>query len=120
MSKPEAKVLNFPTRRPARVGDTLPAGETPQDLGDPLDMPDTHEPCITGPAHCMQCQHEWVQVAPSGTTWFLCPGCGAEKGLLKYPVLPDEPQWVCDCGNTLFSLTERGWLCPNCGVYCRF
>lgn len=126
MPNPPAKVLKFPTapKRPAptEIGTALPAGEVPQGLDDPLNLPEDYDPCCTGPAHCMQCKHTWTAVAPVGEPWLTCPACGSGKGMLTYPAYPPEVDvmWVCECDNTLFMLTERGWLCPNCGTYCRF
>jgi len=58
-------------------------------------------PHSKGPARCLHCGHEWVQVAPEGDyKGFKCPGCGLEKGVLTRLLEAAEGQmaWRCDCG----------------------
>ncbi len=78
----------------------------------------------TGKAICTACEREWAAVAPTGTVWLECPSCHAEKGIFKYPALPEGLEGLlvrqCHCGNQLFYLTEEGHCCPNCGVYQRY
>lgn len=80
------------------------------------------EPTGSGPAFCMQCKHEWVAVVPTGTVNLECPNCWAMKGLLKYEYNLNEGDfiWTCKCGNTLFYISDKGTMCPNCGTYQQF
>jgi len=73
----------------------------------------------SGEAFCLQCRHEWVAVAPTGTVQLQCPQCLTMKGLFKYPCNLEAGAMirVCNCGNDLFYLTTEGHLCPNCGTY---
>lgn len=75
--------------------------------------------CGVGKAFCIACGHQWTAVAPTGTTAFECPACGAMKGHWKFEFMPSAGQEVreCDCGNQLFYLTPDGHLCANCGIY---
>jgi phage FluMu protein Com len=73
----------------------------------------------TGEAFCLNCLHEWVAVAPTGTIELECPKCKTMKGLYKFPFHPPEGTYMreCNCGNQLFYLTTEGHMCANCGVY---
>ena len=68
-----------------------------------------------GPARCLGCRHEWQAVVPVGTTQLDCPACSASKGVLLGEYAPDVA-YACDCGCTLFYITDAGTLCPNCGL----
>lgn len=83
-----------------------------------LRRPEPHDPHATGGAFCLQCNHEWVAVAPTGETQLQCPACKTHKGLFKFPCAPQhEMLWTCRCGNQLFNMTPEGHFCPNCGTY---
>lgn len=69
-----------------------------------------------GKARCLGCRHEWQAVVPVGTTQLDCPECGAWKGVLLGEYVP-ELAWECECGCSLFYLTQDGQMCPNCGLY---
>jgi hypothetical protein len=73
----------------------------------------------SGPAFCIACAHEWIAVAPTGTTQLECPKCKAEKGHWKFEFMPKVGDLVreCNCGNQLFYLTTEGHMCANCGIY---
>ena len=73
----------------------------------------------SGAAFCIECGHEWVAVAPTGTTQLECPSCRTHKGKWKFEFMPAEGALVreCDCGNQLFYLTPEGHMCANCGIY---
>lgn len=73
----------------------------------------------SGEAFCLQCKHEWVAVAPTGTIQLECPECHTLKGLFKFPFNIEVGQLVraCNCGNQLFYLSPEGHLCANCGIY---
>lgn len=88
-------------------------------MGDIIELrPAQHK---EGEAVCISCNHSWVAVAPIETTWLECPGCGAYRGIFKYPCIPeDQPVRECGCGNQLFYLTPEGHLCPNCGNYQKY
>lgn len=76
----------------------------------------------TGEAFCLQCDHTWIQVTPTGEVQLECPKCKTMKGLFKYPFNVCENELIreCNCGNQLFYLTPEGHLCPNCGIYQRY
>lgn len=80
-----------------------------------LQRKEPEQPTLAGEARCLTCRHEWVAVAPVGTTWLECPECKCVKGVLKYKCLRDAPLWTCACGNDLFHVTAEGVYCPNCG-----
>jgi exosome complex RNA-binding protein Csl4 len=73
----------------------------------------------TGIAFCIMCKHEWTTAAPLGDILLECPKCGAMKGRWKYAYEP-EFMWECNCGNTLFYISQEGVMCPNCGTYQSF
>lgn len=75
------------------------------------------DPHISGKARCIACAHEWVAVAPTGTTWLECPSCHTEKGLYRFPCEQDAAHWKCGCGNWYFAVTHEGYYCPNCGEW---
>lgn len=77
------------------------------------------DPHGTGDAFCFQCKHEWIAVAPVGTTQLECPECKTLKGLWRFPFKPPVGTMlrVCDCSNDLFYITPEGHLCTNCGTY---
>lgn len=78
-------------------------------------------PHASGDAFCMQCNHTWVAVAPTGTTELECPACHTHKGRFKFACAPSEAKvWTCRCDNQLFNITEAGMFCPNCGHYQEF
>jgi len=70
---------------------------------------------ITGEAKCVQCQKEWIAVAPVGTVTLDCPDCNTMKGAFVGMTCPDE-FWVCNCGNDLFFISKEGCMCANCGI----
>jgi predicted RNA-binding Zn-ribbon protein involved in translation (DUF1610 family) len=72
-------------------------------------------PHLSGPAHCLSCNHEWQAVAPVGTVWFDCPNCSLMMGRLANDVMVDEDHWECGCGNTMFYVTPTQIYCPVCG-----
>lgn len=72
-------------------------------------------PHVYGPAKCLACKHEWVQVAPAGDYLFPCPVCGTEKGTMKFAVWPEEAVAHCDCGCYLYFVTRQGPQCLQCG-----
>lgn len=75
-----------------------------------------HRPHIGGEARCLTCKHEWVAVAPAGTSQLECPECEAEMGVFKYPVRPKGEVWECGCGSDLFHILPAGCQCYKCGV----
>lgn len=77
------------------------------------------EPHMSGKAHCIACDHQWMAVAPVGTVFLECPSCHTEKGRFIGACSPDEGTEVreCNCGNQLFYLTREGHMCANCGIY---
>ena len=77
------------------------------------------EQTATGEAFCIQCGHEWIAIAPTGTIQLECPECHTMKGLYRWPFSVGEGELIreCNCGNRLFILTPKGHLCANCGIY---
>jgi predicted RNA-binding Zn-ribbon protein involved in translation (DUF1610 family) len=84
-----------------------------------IEFPAQTDPHGSGEAFCMQCNHQWVAVAPVGETRFECPECHAHKGMYKYEFVPPKGSLVreCNCGNQLFYIRPEGHMCPNCGIY---
>ncbi len=78
-----------------------------------------HEQTAAGEAFCLQCSHEWVATAPTGTERLECPKCLTMKGLFKFEHGPNDNELrrECNCGCQLFYLTPEGHMCPNCGIY---
>lgn len=86
-------------------------------MGDVVSLSE-HKPHLAGEARCMACQHEFVAVAPVGTTFLKCPNCHCDRALLRFPcVREDEDRWTCLCGNNLFHIVAAGTYCPNCGTW---
>lgn len=80
-------------------------------------QPDLFEdgPHLSGEAHCIQCGHKWVAVAPVGTFELECPQCHSHKGILTYPCEP-EAAWVCNCGCHIFIMSRTlNLICYKCG-----
>lgn len=77
-----------------------------------------HRPHISGPARCSRCKHEWIAVAPVGTTQLECDCCGGMHGLFVHPCAPAEGELVfeCNCGSDLFYVLPRGIMCRVCGT----
>lgn len=72
----------------------------------------------SGKARCLDCKHEWVAVAPTGTPWLECPSCTLFRGrFVEHHEHGDKAHWECRCGNELFYILADGCLCPNCGRY---
>lgn len=84
--------------------------------------PEKEEQHITGEAVCGTCAHEWVAVAPVGTTELQCPACHVEKGHFKHWCAPEVGSQIyqCNCGNELFWITPNGCVCRGCGVTAQF
>lgn len=76
----------------------------------------------SGAAICLQCKHEFVVTAPTGTVNFECPECHTHKAVYKFHFAPPPDTLVreCQCGNQFFFLTPEGHLCINCGTYQRY
>lgn len=81
--------------------------------------PEPAEQTAQGEAFCIQCDHRWQAVAPTGVVDLECPNCKTMKGHFTYLCMPEEGTEVreCDCGNQFFILTRIGHMCPNCGIY---
>lgn len=84
-------------------------------MGNVIEFNSKNEKHMTGEAFCACCKHEWIAVAPVGTTMLECPGCKTANGLFKYPTIPMVDRWQCNCGNDLFYITETGTQCYRCG-----
>lgn len=85
-------------------------------MADVIPFPST-EHYLSGKARCLQCQYEWVGVAPVGTVWLECPSCHTHHGTYIAQVEREEEHWQCDCGNPLFYVTKSGIYCPMCGCW---
>ena len=85
-----------------------------------VDMAEVREersPHARGTAQCLDCKHQWEAVAPLGTYWLQCPGCGLIRGKYLYTFdFVDQLHWVCACGNDLFYMLNDACYCPNCGT----
>lgn len=78
--------------------------------------PEPRAPHMSGEAVCMACSHEWVAVAPVGSTLLECPNCRTEKGRMIYAGMPASGHiWKCACGCDLFRITTTQAICINCG-----
>lgn len=75
------------------------------------------QPHLSGGARCLQCGHTWVAVAPTGTTYLVCPECKTEKGVFDGPCEREEPHWSCNCCCQMFLIVEKGIYCPLCGSW---
>ena len=77
---------------------------------------------VRGSAVCLQCQHEWAGVAPKGTNILECGRCHTLKGVFKELYIPEAGmrEWICGCGNKLFTVCKEGVLCPLCGDWQKF
>lgn len=76
-------------------------------------------PHLCGEAICGQCRHEWVAVAPSGTTQFQCPECKSMRGVLKWPFGPSKgaQEFMHSCGGFDFFIQKKPGEQPD--VFCR-
>lgn len=75
-------------------------------------------PHMSGTMKCLGCKHEWVGVAPVGTSGMECPECGCGKGVWWGLVLPPEEEqvWTCNsCEGQVFMITQRATVCVGCG-----
>lgn len=73
-------------------------------------------PHLSGRARCLHCGHEWVAVAPVGTTILECPSCRLCKGAYQGLVAPSSSHvWICSCKCDTFWLTPEGAFCQLCG-----
>ena len=74
---------------------------------------------VSGEAVCLACKHEYMAVAPTPVTEMECPNCGLFRSQYKYPIAPNEKEYMrkCDCDSVLFYLLEKDstLLCQNCG-----
>lgn len=86
---------------------------------EPKPADDSHN---SGKARCLDCTHEWVAVAPGGTTWLECPQCKTFKGRYLGPCqrAKGADHWHCACGNDLFHAMREGVYCPCCGEWQQF
>ncbi len=72
---------------------------------------------VSGPARCLVCQHEWIAVAPAGTSSLECPCCHTERATFTQFISPiNQRLWICDCSGWLFAITGTGFVCVSCGV----
>lgn len=78
---------------------------------------EANQPHLSGNCRCMQCTHEWVGVAPVGTTWMDCPECKSTKGHFTKPIARGVEMWTCGCGNQLFHVNREGLYCTMCGEW---
>jgi hypothetical protein len=85
-------------------------------MGEIIDI-DAQKPHTEGPARCLLCGHTWRAVCPSGVIFFECPQCETMHGTFHYTVLNDAAHWHCQCGGSLFHITQKGVYCPICGGY---
>lgn len=75
-------------------------------------------PHLSGDAHCLDCNHTWLAVAPveRDSEWLECPYCRCCRGRFKYNVQMSELQYECPCGSQIFSVDQSNAIyCPYCG-----
>ena len=72
-------------------------------------------PHISGNALCLECDDQWLAVAPVGTVELECPSCSTWKGVFAGMTAP-ETVLACDCGNQHFYITETSAICAKCGT----
>lgn len=89
-------------------------GEIPE--SNVIDMVD-RMPHVAGIAFCIVCDAHWRAVAMVGSTWLLCPDCGAERGIFKHRMTLDSgvPRFVCQCGCQVFMIHPDFAFCVGCG-----
>jgi Zn finger protein HypA/HybF involved in hydrogenase expression len=75
-------------------------------------------PHNSGPAKCLNCNHEFVAVAPVGAVSFECPSCLLHKAVFAGVACPPEDDLVfrCNCGNENFNVLTYGVFCIQCGL----
>jgi hypothetical protein len=78
-----------------------------------------NRPHLSGKAKCLECHHEWVNVAPAGLHHFECPKCGLLKGVYHAVVMPDE-LFQCHCGCASYFIGRYGCMCALCGELATF
>ena len=71
---------------------------------------------MSGESKCLNCDYEWVAVAPVGTVSFECPKCSTFKGVWFGIALPQKPVWECECGCHHFFITPSHAYCCHCGL----
>ncbi len=79
---------------------------------------DDYRPHVTGQARCLDCNHEWVAVAPNAAEWLECHACTLMRGRFVYGCSPEagSPVYMCPgCGNDVFHAQPAGLFCLNCG-----
>lgn len=115
------EVLDFKAAQAARDATFSPdkinnsAVEVEDDNGDDAGT------LIQGPAKCLACKNEWIEVAGCGDTAFdlVCPKCDTRRGQFIYPIeeLPEDTiHWVCGCGSSMFQLVytdEQGYFAKS-------
>ena len=73
---------------------------------------------VSGDAHCIECGHKWIAVAPIGTTQLECGNCKTMKGIFVNPCCRfDKMHLSCSCGNDYLHVTPEGFHCPRCGCW---
>lgn len=84
-------------------------------MSDVVDL-NSRRPHLEGAAKCVECQHVWQAVAPTGTWQLECPACGLLKGVWKFITVPgrDIEIYVCECGNDMYFLRKDGAHCLKC------
>lgn len=78
---------------------------------------------LKGPAVCMGCGHEWVNITEIGPNSYACPSCSVERGVWKtfvYTELGATRRMCSECECELFSIyaTKGGKTdvrCSGCG-----
>lgn len=69
-----------------------------------------------GNARCLSCKHQWVAVAPAGTTTLECPSCATFQGVYLGVAQTENAQWQCACGEFVFFIDAHGPYCAHCGI----
>lgn len=82
-------------------------------------------PYCSGEALCLACGHDWVAVAPAGTTRLECPSCKLTRGAYRHSIGPADGDRVfqCACGAEEFFFKQSAndgrtlIVCTGCGDF---
>lgn len=84
-----------------------------------MDERQAREPHTVGPATCLNCQHQWTAIIPTGYLEIDCPECGSGRGVrdgLVEPADSDGKVFTCaKCECQQFMITTRYAMCQGCG-----
>ncbi len=82
-------------------------------MGDVVSL-DEHRRHTQGTAHCLECDHEWLAIAPDDTINLECPKCGMCRG--EFMGMAYTELMHCMCGEFVFFIDIHGAYCAHCGI----